>query len=243
MKSTTISRISFLAVIMLAGLGISACGNSAFRGDPVKESRDVTGFTKINLSISGDLHLKQGNKYEVVLEGDKESLDKIETEVSGKSLNIKIKSVMHWGNIGKVDIYITTPNVDAISVSGSGDVMAETPINSGDLNLTISGSGTINIDNLSADELDATITGSGNMKLSGKLNNSADITITGSGDYKGEQLKGKSADIHITGSGSAKVYASEKLKTHITGSGDVYYAGRPLVNASSTGSGKTRSIE
>ena len=243
MKSTIISRITFLTVIMLTGLGISACGNNFYKGNTVKESRDVSGFTKINLSISGDLHLKQGNKYEVVLEGDKESLDKIETEVSGKSLNIKTKERMQWGNLGKVDIYITTPDVEAVSVSGSGDVMAETSIKSGNINLTISGSGTINIDNLSADNLDATITGSGNMKLAGSLNNSSDVTITGSGDFKGDQLKGKSTVVHITGSGSAKVYASEKLNTHITGSGDVYYAGRPLVNASSTGSGKTRSME
>ncbi len=243
MKSTIISRITFLAFIMVTGLSFSACGNLVYQGKTERQKRDVTGFTKINLSISGDLHLKQGDKYEVVLQGDKESLDKIETEVSGKTLQIKTKSMMQWGNIGKVDIYITTPNVDAISVSGSGDVIAETPINSGDLNLTISGSGTINIDNLTADELDATITGSGNMKLSGNINNSSGITITGSGNYKGDQLKGKSADVHITGSGSAKVYASEKLSTHITGSGDVYYAGRPLVNASSTGSGKTKSME
>jgi hypothetical protein len=242
MKSAIISRITFLAVIMLAGTGISAFGNNFFRGDPVKESRDVTGFTKISLSISGDLHLKQGSKYEVVLKGDQESLDKIETDVSGKTLRIKTKQ-MHWGNIGKIDIYITTPDIEGISVSGSGDVMAETSIKSGNINLTISGSGTISIDNLSADNLDATITGSGNMKLAGDLNGSSDVTITGSGDFKGAQLKGKSSVVHITGSGSAKVYASEKLDTHITGSGDVYYAGRPLVNASSTGSGKTRSME
>ncbi len=243
MKSTLISRISLLAISMLIGISVTACGNLVYKGNTITQNRDVSGFSKISLSISGNLHLKQGNKYEVVLKGDEETLDNILTEVSGKTLRIKSKPMMHWNNYGKIEIYITSPDINGISVSGSGDVTTETPVKTSELNLNISGSGTINIDNLAADELEATITGSGNIKLDGKISNSSDLTITGSGDFRGEKLQVKSVDVHITGSGSAKVYATDRLNTHITGSGDVYYAGRPLVDASSTGSGKTRSME
>ena len=48
-------------------------------------------------------------------------------------------------------------------------------------------------------------------------------------------------NVKITGSGSANVNAVDKLDTNITGSGSVN-KGNPVINATASGSGKTRSI-
>ena len=69
-----------------------------------------------------------------------------------------------------------------------------------------------------------------------------DATITGSGSMKADELSVGSAGITITGSGSARVNVLKELETNITGSGSVQYKGNPLINAHSTGSGKTTAL-
>src|SRR5260221_10453581 len=48
-----------------------------------KETRTVDTFTKISFRVGGNLYLRQGSPQKVELEGKKDVLDKIETEVSG----------------------------------------------------------------------------------------------------------------------------------------------------------------
>ncbi len=208
----------------------------------VNETRNVTDFNRIDLTVSANVYLTQGNHYNFKIEGDKEDIDKIITEVRGSKLVIK---TYNWKTKirGKVNIYITTPVVEVLSVTGSGDIISESSINSNDLVLNISGSGSIKINELSSEELEATITGSGNIKLAGEnVAKKLDLTITGSGSFTSSELKINEANITITGSGSANVYVLKELDTNITGSGNVNYKGNPSVNANSTGSGKTRGM-
>ena len=48
-----------------------------------KETRNLSGFTKVNFGISGDLYINIGPEFKVVLEGEKSLLEEIETEVDG----------------------------------------------------------------------------------------------------------------------------------------------------------------
>jgi hypothetical protein len=230
-------------LILVAAVLALSCNVSVMSGETIKETRDVGQFSSISLTISADVYLTQGTVQKVEVEGDKNSLQELETVVTNEVLKIQKKKPV-GGNIEKVVIYITIPEIEGLNVSGSGDIKAQSGIKTDELDMAVSGSGSIDIKDLTVREVSATITGSGNIDIvSGQAQSELDVVITGSGSFSAEGFSADEADITITGSGSATVWAVKELETNITGSGNVNYKGNPQVNANATGSGRTHSIQ
>jgi len=227
----------FLSVILIS-VGAKALAQE-------KETRDVGSFSSISLSISADVYLTQGNETKVVIEAEQKILDLILTEVDGDNLKIKYpRGKWNIRSNKQINIFITTPGVEGLFLSGSGNIKAETQIKTESLDFSISGSGNIEIDDLVASDVEGHISGSGDINLSGsKTAESLEISISGSGDMFAETLKVNSVEIRISGSGTCKVFAVSELEASISGSGSVYYKGNPMVNARVSGSGKVRSSD
>ena len=208
-----------------------------------KETRNVSGFTKVNFGVSGNLYINIGGEFKVVLEGEKRFLDEIITEVSGGKLVIK-KERENWRfNMNeKITVYITMPELNGLGVSGSGKAEIKDAVKTGDLNLSVSGSGKLYTTDITVSSLDCGISGSGDIVLGGNGTASrAEISISGSGNYDGEPLKIGSAEIHISGSGNCTCNVTESLRASVSGSGNVTYEGNQRVDAHVSGSGKVRS--
>jgi len=242
MKNKFIQKIGLYA-IAAGSLVFLSCVTNVLTGQTVRETRNVSGFTGVSLSFSGDVFITQGNQYKVEVEADKSTMDVILTEIEGDRLVLKTKNG-HWRNLGDINVYITMPEVDELSVAGSGDMICESALKSDEIDLAVSGSGSLKLARLEAREVSAEVTGSGDIVVngSGTDGNELDATITGSGNIKAEGLPVGEAMVRITGSGSASVNVLKELETNITGSGSVLYKGNPLVNANATGSGRTRSM-
>ena len=73
-KFTAFLLTAFLVTTIVAGLST------------VKETRDVNGFTKISYGISGNLSIKIGSEFSVVLEGEKDDLREVITDISDAGL-------------------------------------------------------------------------------------------------------------------------------------------------------------
>lgn len=242
MKKNLIQKIGLYTFIAGSFVLISCVANT-LTGQTVKETRDVSGFTGVSLAFSGDVYITQGNQFKVEIEADKEVMDLLVSEIQGDRLILKTRNNV-WRNLGQVKAYITMPQIDELSISGSGDMISESAIKTDEMELNVSGSGSLRITNLSAREVDAEVTGSGDIIVGGQSaeGSELDATITGSGNIKAEGFAVNEATVHITGSGSASVNVLKELETNITGSGSVNYKGNPLINANATGSGRTRSI-
>ena len=212
---------------------VSATLNAFGQG---KEDRDVSSFTGVSLGISGDLYLTQGSPQKVVVQAES-NLDEIETEVNAGVLRIKTDN---WNSkIKGVKIWITMPEVESLNVSGSGDILAETPINADELELKVSGSGTIKINELKGGEIGAAISGSGDLKLAGSADE-MELRISGSGNVYAERLEVNECGIKISGSGSCKIDVTGELDASISGSGRITYYSNPQIDARVSGSGKVR---
>ncbi|MFP4556944.1 MAG: head GIN domain-containing protein [Bacteroidales bacterium] len=221
---------------------LSSC-TSGLSGEIEKETRSVKGFSGISLSIAADVYLTQDNNHSLTIEADKEILDKIVTEVSGSTLLIKTERgtrLNSWGN-SNIKIHVSMPDVETLSVTGSGDIKAVTPIKAKALSTKITGSGDILISDLTLKRLDASVTGSGDINLSGKVSaEDASVKITGSGDVTVKGVEFKDAMVSISGSGDAYIVAKENLEARILGSGDITYSGNPLVDTKISGSGSLK---
>lgn len=233
MKSGLLISAFIIVLTMTSGISNGQSGN--------KETRNLTGFTRVTFGISGDLYINLGSEFKVVLEGDKSLLDEIETEVSGSKLVIKNEK-SHWHMNEKVTVYITMPELTGLSVSGSGKAEIKDAVKAENLDFSVSGSGRIQTADLALGKFSVGISGSGNVVIGGNgTADNADVSISGSGNYNGESMKIKNADFSISGSGSSKCNVTENLEAHVSGSGNVTYTGNPKVDARVSGSGRVKS--
>lgn len=192
-----------------------------------KETRNVSTFTRISYRVPGKLYLRQGSPQKVELEGDAEVLSEIETDVDGGKLVIGVKGKWwnwNWGGEKRITVYITVENIDGLSVSGSGDLIAETRINSDNLDLNVSGSGSLKADITARGDLDADVSGSGRMDVKAKCRNLSS-SISGSGKVEIETEVAAMTKIGISGSGRFIARGSTReIRTSISGSGKILAA-------------------
>jgi len=211
-------------------------------GNVKTETRDVTGFTGISLSLPAKVTIKQGNKEGLTIEADDNFLPLIETVVERGQLRIRPveKNMSFKGRSMRLNITVDVINIESLSVSGSGDIIAD-QLNSPKLKASIAGSGDVNIKSLTSDSVKVSIAGSGDLNLGGTANE-LEGSIAGSGTVKADRLKAKTVVLKIAGSGDATVWATDNMKLSIAGSGDVKYWGDAKVTQSVAGSGSIKRL-
>jgi Putative auto-transporter adhesin, head GIN domain len=225
-----------------------------------RETRTVGNFTRISYRVPGKLYLKQGSPQKVELEGPAEILKEIETEVSGDKLIIgKESRWMDWGWSSKynITVYVTVPTIEAVSVAGSGNLYCEDKITVDNLDLSVSGSGSMRLAFAASGNVEADVSGSGDMDLKGSCTNfdsdvsgsgkvyvsasikeRADLGVSGSGKI---QMQGNVRDVKAGISGSGRINAgellAEKCDVRISGSGDLEVNVKEELEATISGSG------
>ena len=207
-----------------------------------KETRNVSGFTKVSFGVAGNLFVKIGSQFNLVIEGDKNVLDDIETEVSGGRLIIKKENWRTSFKDERVTVNLTLPEIEGLSVSGSGRAEIMDPVEADNLNLGVSGSGKLITSELNVDNLDCGISGSGDIILGsdGSVDR-GEISISGSGGFSGEEIEIDHLEISVSGSGNCVCKVGDSLEASVSGSGNVAYIGNPKVDARVSGSGHVRS--
>lgn len=238
-----------LIFIALTGIILTSCedwGMNCIRGngDFLSEERSSNYFNKIEVEGSFDVFVSQGSTRSIVVEADENLLDQIVTSTSGDRLIISTRRDRCLRSSNPIEVYITTPDLKDIQLSGSGSLECqnlETP----DLNVDLDGSGSIYLGYVNTDEIDLTIDGSGyidcdvvtssaemNVNGSGEMRVSgttdvADITVSGSGKIRANEMDASDCYATVTGSGDIYAFAFDLLDISITGSGTVYYYGNP----------------
>ncbi|UYZ61986.1 head GIN domain-containing protein [Hymenobacter weizhouensis] len=215
---------------------------SAFRMAAVRETRSVGSFTSVGLAGSMKVVVRQGSPQKVEVEGEAEDVAHVETTVDNNRLRINTKRQNGtWGYRykGPITVYVTLPTVRSLAVSGSGSLQAPEALQADDLDLAVSGSGSINLARVTATSISSALSGSGSIEASGAAPQH-NISVSGSGGVKAPKLESKTCSISISGSGNCQVRATELLKASIMGSGNVYVSGNPQVKSSVMGSGRVR---
>ena len=217
-----------------------------FSAKAERENRDVSSFSEISLRISGTVHLKQGKGQSVEIEAKSSTLEDIITEVKDRQLIIRFPNRNFFErnyNSGKIDIYITVPEIDGLFISGSGNIVADNEIESRILDLAVSGSGNIVLDDLTAERVKASISGSGDIRIeNGGVADELEVSISGSGSVKAEDFEADDIEVRVAGSGNCSVTSNGSIKARIAGSGSVYYNGNPNIDSSVAGSGRIKKI-
>jgi hypothetical protein len=193
------------------------------------QTRDVlklNDFTKISFRVSGKIYLRQGATQKVEIEGDRDVIKELDIRVDGDRLIIgKEGSWKDWGwhmdDNDRVNVYITIKSLEALSVAGSGDLIGETKFTVENLDLNVSGAGTLKLEAEAKGDVDADVSGSGRIELSGTCR-SFGSTISGSGRVVLNETIAERAQFGVSGSGKIEASGTaHEVKTSISGSGKV----------------------
>jgi len=179
----------------------------------------------------------------VVIQGDKELFCRVQTQNKAGSINISLEAGTYrnlW-----LQVVVFSPKLEGIRCTGSGNVTAENVACTKDemdvkvtgsarvtiqklecehdLDLHITGSGDIRIDQITCKGLDANVTGSGNIMSKIANCEKLEASVGGSGGAKFDTFASKEADMSITGSGDIRIIDGEipNIKARITGSGQI----------------------
>lgn len=229
---------SFLLLAVLTTVSAQKWIGIRGEGPMVKKELSVGQFDELSLSISANVFVTQGSTRKVTVEAQANMIDNLVTEVKDGRWTIKFKENVR--SMEGMRIYVTMPNISALGISGSGDIVAENALRTDDLGLHISGSGNIKIPALTGGVIDSHISGSGSMMIGGQAQN-LKIHISGSGDVNAIGLNTSGCEVHVSGSGDCNVDVRESLDVRISGSGDVRFKGQPRLVSKVSGSGSVSS--
>lgn len=229
-------------LFVLAGLFIvlftqQSCRTVNGNNNVVSETRSIASFSEINLSGFANVYLTQGNAAAFKITGESNIINYIRARVEGDRLIIGTKNNVNLNTHEPVNIYITTPNIERITVSGAGDVISQ---NKWDLDKRIelhtSGAGKIKAE-MNSPDVEIRVSGAGDVILSGETKD-LNVRVSGAGKVKAENFKSENAEAHVSGAGDANIYASVYLNAHVSGAGKINYWGNPQkVDSHQSGAG------
>ncbi len=219
----------FLLPIFFFAICLISCEKRIFckkgEGDVISVTRTVSDFKKIDFKIDGDLIIRQSDTLEITIEAQENLVNEIETNVNGETLEIETDGCIKTDQ--KIRVYVKCPDLNSIDILGSGDVYHLKEWTFSNLDLIITGSGNIRLENIIVENgLNTEILGSGNIilnnpQISGNLNN----LITGSGNIIiTDMSKANEVENKIEGSGDISISSVDTLDFHnarITGDGDI----------------------
>ena len=208
------SRLSVALLAVL--LFVTACSITKGSGTVVSQTREVSGFTKVELRGSGELTIEKTGTESLSISADDNLLPRLTSNVSGDTLILGTRPNLRIVPSKPITYRLTVKDLTGMAVSGSGSVR---------------------MSNLMTNSLTTRISGSGMITANGTVNDQ-DVRITGSGRYQAEQLTSKTVRAQISGSGTASVLATDQLDVKISGSGTLTYSGNPQITQEISGSGK-----
>jgi hypothetical protein len=204
MSTGTIDRHGLLALcLVLTAVAASLLSGPASADS---ETRTTAPFHAVMFAGSWNVDVKVGKENSVVIEGNRDLIARVKTEVVDGELRVGldgniISSLFGSHDLGNLTAHITTPELTAFTLNGSGKA---------------------DIDGLAGGNTRIVLDGSGDINAKGKLD-TLSLVVNGSGAADLSGLESAKASATINGSGDAKVDPRETLAAVVNGSGQVNY--------------------
>jgi len=210
------------------------CSLPADAQTPPSRSYQPGAFDQLQLAGSANVRYRQGDKDEIVIDGDEAVQRQVELELRGSQLTVRTQSGWGFWSRPRINMQVTTRELRQLGISGASDFVAVEPVSAKELRISISGAGLARFDQLKADELRFTVSGAGDGRLAGQVDRLR-ISISGKGDVQAEQLAAQHVQVGISGLGKARLWALQELDISTSGIGTVDYWGSPQTQRRSSG--------
>ena len=172
-------------------------------GNVQTQDREVSNFTKIDVSGVFKVEVTLQRDVDVKVEADDNLLPFIRTEVNDDTLQIKSKKKLSTRN--PLVVKVSVPNIEALETSGASK---------------------IEMTNVNNESLTVDSSGASKIKVEGITKN---LTVDSSGAsiINAENLKSENAFIDSSGASKINVFVSNTLEADLSGASNVVYSGSP----------------
>lgn len=206
-----ISLAIFISALIIGSIFSSNCSFSGAKnfadergsGNSKTESRNVSGFTKIEAENAVNVEITAQKDFGVSVETDDNLLQNIITEVSGDTLKIYAKN--HISPKSRINIKISMPKIEGLEISGASNAV---------------------VTNVKADSLEMKASGASKIKIVGEAKE-INADASGASKIDAENLKAEDVEVEASGASSAAVSASGDLKADASGASKIIYSGEP----------------
>lgn len=213
----------FIAIVLglIAIINLSACKKDRLtaNGNIISETRGLGQFTGVSSSGATPVEIKYGTEYSIEIKGSSNIVPHYITRVVNNILYIGFENA----NVRRddIEVVLTMPTIRKIELSGSTKAaIKDTFPNVANFEVSISGSGNVKLENpMQAENVDVEISGSGEVDFEKMNTKKAEVDISGSGNVKiqvEDRLKAK-----ISGSGKVYYRGNPVVQQDISGSGKV----------------------
>jgi hypothetical protein len=215
------ARIAGLALIAAGAVLLAGCTGgpstpTAQVSAPATQTRSVAQFSRINLAGSNNVTVTVGGPQSVVVVADSKLINDVTTRVVDGTLTIAATG--SFTAQSPMSVEVSVPSLAALEVSGSGQISAS-GIKAQWLTVTISGNGVLYAIGSTA-QLDVTLSGEGTAQLNQLVADNVSALVTGTGLI--EVTATASLFAVVPGDG-AIIYGGNppKVTTSVTGTGTV----------------------
>ena len=227
-------KLNLIFVLIIVSLLLLSAASIAL-AQPTKKTLELADFKSVSVNSNYTVYLKQTNKQEVNVEADPDiyALTKIFVENGVLMINVERKpdnpNKSLWAKIDDIKLrpvmklMVSMKNISDLEVNGGGKIVSENSIASDNLNLSVSGSGAIDLD-IKGNTVKTDVSGSGNVALKGYATMN-DITISGSGSLNSFACELEKAKVKVSGSGNCEISATNNLDALVLGTGTIKHKG------------------
>jgi Putative auto-transporter adhesin, head GIN domain len=195
--------VSVGAMLVLGGCagGLTKEGS----GTEASENRPVDSFSRLSLSGEADVVVSVGGAQRVTVRGDDNLLEEVRTEVDDGELEISQPGNVDLKPKAGLTVEITLPDLEAVNVSGAGDVRVE---------------------GLRGDLFRVDVSGAGEVEAAGQVGR-VEADLSGAASLRMGNLVAREVKVDLSGAGDIRVHATESLDASVSGAGRVVYSGDP----------------
>jgi hypothetical protein len=243
---------------------ISACGVSTrlgFKpiegsGDVITETRNVSGFSRVDVCCGMVLNLTQGGQETLKIEADDNFMEEIQTSIENGTLIIQYRNTSNINHRPSqpVQLHLSVVDINEVSisgggkfnnerssadlkalnanqvgfqVSGGGDIDVET-IEAADVTIELSGGSNAAIQELVAGQLSLDISGGGRAAVTGNVT-TADIGLSGASQFDGKEMASQEMKFKASGGGHSIIWVEDSLVVTLSGGSSIGYYGAPEI--------------
>lgn len=231
----------FAAAILISFLSCKSGSDASKHEEVITKSFAIKDFSSLNLKMVGNVEVEQSDSYSITATGPANIVNRLELS----NMNQELVVDMDEDNIfsfkdEKLSIKIAAPQLNAITLSGVGNLNLIKKFNLPKLTITNEGVGKVTVEDLTVQDFRLNATGVGPVKIKGTAAR-AEFISDGVGAIDAAAFQTKVSVVQSGGVGAISVFASDSLSVAASGTGNVQFYGNPkAIKSDISGVGKLK---
>ncbi len=219
------------AVICFLFLGIST--QTSASADLTTKKFKVANFNSLEIGNEFEVHIFKGNTYSISATGPASSVDDVEVEVVGSTLEVTIDDIkwsnwITWSNEkNKVILNITMPRLRDAEFNGATKVTLEGFTDEEEMTLHCSGAAKMSTPKLVADKLTLDLSGASKIEMKGQVLKLS-IDLSGASHIDLNEMVARDVDVDASGASHVELNVQKSLRVEASGASKITYRGNPL---------------